>query len=167
MTEKQVSEQELMAYLASDNGPAALIAAGWTPSALRAAGWTPSDLAEADADWDSIPALPNLYTNLANAIESGDRKHDQQTWGPDADPGQNLCGTAMCTAGHLVNMAGPAGYALRHKYGWAGAARMIHAKNRPDVPPQNFGSIPQKFAMAYIRQRAAEEAAETAKAESA
>lgn len=37
------------------------------------------------------------------------------------------------------------------------AASLIHMKSRPDVPPQNFGSIPQDFAMAYIEQRAKEE----------
>jgi len=90
-------------------------------------------------------------------IQSNSRKHDQSTFGPNVDPGKNLCGTPMCTAGHLVNMAGEAGYKLKDKYSWQKAARLIHMKSRPDVPPQNFGAIPQKFAMAYIEERAAEE----------
>lgn len=65
----------------------------------------------------------------------------------------------MCTAGHLVNMVGEIGYKLRAKYGWVGAANLIHAKLRPDAPAQNFGNIPQQFAMAYIEERAAEEEA--------
>ncbi len=67
--------------------------------------------------------------------------------------------TPMCTAGHLVNLAGTVGYALVKKYDLPAAARMIHIKNRPDVPPQNYGSIPQRLAIAYIRERVAEEAA--------
>ena len=64
----------------------------------------------------------------------------------------------MCTAGHLVNLAGEAGYKLKDKCGgFAEAARLIHIKSRPDAPPQNFGAIPQEFAMAYIEERAAEE----------
>ncbi len=138
--------------------PSDLIAAGWTPSDLIAAGWTPSDLEQVQKEWDAIPKIPKLYTRLLSDIEAGKRKHDQSTWGPECDPATNLCKTPMCSAGHLVNLAGEVGYALKAKYGWPGAARMIHMKNRPDVPSQNFGSIPQAFAMAYIRERAAEEA---------
>jgi hypothetical protein len=63
----------------------------------------------------------------------------------------------MCTAGHLVHMAGEIGYSLKAKYDWVFAAMLIHRKSRPDIEPQNFGSIPQKFALAYIEERAAEE----------
>jgi hypothetical protein len=54
-------------------------------------------------------------------------------------------------------MAGEVGYRLKEKYGWEGAAALIHYKSRPDVPPQNFGGIPQSWAMAYIEERAEEE----------
>ena len=87
----------------------------------------------------------------------GKRIHNQADFGPDCDPKKNLCKTPMCTAGHLVNMAGKIGYQLKEKYGWIIAATLIHKKSRPDVSPQNFGGIPQKFAMAYIEERAAEE----------
>jgi hypothetical protein len=137
--------------------PSALIAAGWTPSALRAAGWTPSALIAAEKEWDEIPIIKNLYSKLLEQIESGQRIHQQSIFGPDCDPKTNVCKTPMCTAGHLVNFCGAIGYKLREKYGWVIAARMIHNKNRPDVPPQNFGGIPQEFAMAYIRERAQEE----------
>jgi hypothetical protein len=130
-----------------------------TPSDFRAAGWTPSDLEEYQKEWDSIPIIPMLYTKLLHAIEAKERIHNQSTYGPDCDPETNLCKTPMCTAGHLVNMADGVGYKLRQKYGFPIAARLIHLKNRPDVQPQNFGNIRQELAMAYIRERAAEEAA--------
>jgi hypothetical protein len=137
--------------------PSDLRAAGWTPSDLRAAGWTKAEIKEAEEEWDSIPVIPKLYTKLLADIKAKRRLHDQKTWGPECDPGANVCGTPMCTAGHLVNIAGEIGYKLRAKYDWRGAARLIHMKNRPDAPPQNFGSIPQEFALAYIEQRAEEE----------
>lgn len=132
-------------------------AVGWTPSSLRAAGWKPSDLKEVEKLWKSIPKLDKPYTRLLADIKAKRRIHNQHQAGPDYDPGTNLCNTQMCTAGHLINMAGEIGYKLQYKYGWKGAARLIHMKSRPDVPPQNFGGIPQEFAMAYIEERAAEE----------
>ena len=90
------------------------------------------------------------------------RIHDQSTFGPeDFDPNRNVCKTRMCTAGHLVNMAGEPGYRLLEACGGCFdiAAALIHDASRPDVPQQNFGSIPQELAMAYIEQRAAEEEA--------
>ena len=104
-----------------------------------------------------VPKLDKPYSRLLADIESKRRIHKQSTWGPECDPVDNVCGTPMCTAGHLVNMAGEIGYKLKDKFGWAGAARLIHQKSRPYAPPQNFGSIPQEFAMAYIRERAKEE----------
>ena len=139
--------------------PSDLIAAGFTPSDMRASGWTPSALRAAEEEWDSIPVLEKPYSRLLAEIKAGKRKHDQSTFGPDCDPKTNLCGTSMCTAGHLVNMAGEIGYKLKDKYDWQIAARLIHMKSRPDVPPQNFGGIQQEFAMAYIEERAAEEEA--------
>ncbi len=60
----------------------------------------------------------------------------------------------MCTAGHLVNMAGKMGYQLQKEYGWEGAASLIHRKSHPDYPEQNFGSIPQSWAISYIEMAA-------------
>ena len=133
--------------------PSDLMAAGWTPSDLMAAGWTPSDLKE----FEDVPVLVKPYSTMLARIEAGQILHMQSTFGPDCDPKTNLCKTPMCTAGHLVNMAGKIGYELKRKYGWEIAAAIIHRKSRPDVPPQNFGGIPQEMAMAYIRERAAEE----------
>ena len=105
-----------------------------------------------------IPKIKNPYSRMLAEIQAGQRCHKQSTFGPnDANPETNLCGTPMCTAGHLVNMGGPDGYALKDRMGYAGAATLIHMKSRPDVAPQNFGNIPQEWALAYIEARAAEE----------
>lgn len=67
----------------------------------------------------------------------------------------------MCTAGSLVHMAGQRGYELKKEFGWEGAASLIHKKAHPDYPCQNFGGIPQSWAMAYIEEMAEREAEET------
>ena len=152
---------------------AKLLASGFTAAQLRALGFTAAELralrftaaklwalrftAAELAEWDAIPVLNKPYSTLLADIEAGRRIHNQNNWGPDYDPARNLCKTEMCTAGHLVNMAGEVGYNLQKKYGWKIAATLIHRKSRPDVPPQKFGFIPQKLAIAYIRERAAEE----------
>jgi hypothetical protein len=64
----------------------------------------------------------------------------------------------MCTAGHLVQLAGDAGWKLKERYDWIGAATLIHYKAHPNLPPQNFGSIPQEWALAYIKHMAKVEA---------
>jgi hypothetical protein len=64
----------------------------------------------------------------------------------------------MCTAGHLVNLAGEAGYKLKNETSWAVAATILHYKAHPDLPPQNFNSIPQDWAIAYIKHMAKVEA---------
>jgi hypothetical protein len=99
--------------------------------------------------------LDKPYSKLLEDIKAKRRIHAQSTFGPDDCPAeQEVCGTKMCTAGHLVNMAGEIGYKLRHKYGWAVAAGMIHYKAHPGYPCQNFGSIPQDWAIAYIEEAA-------------
>lgn len=148
MKKEKLTEQKLKAFWASESPFAAPISAGWTPGDLRAV----------EKDWASIPVLNRPYTQLLADIESGRRKHDQKTFGPESNPPKNICGTAMCTAGHLVNMAGEVGYKLKDKYGWTVVAGMIHMKSRPDAPAPNFWPIPQELAMAYIRERAQEEA---------
>jgi hypothetical protein len=102
--------------------------------------------------WESVPKLEKPYTQLLTDIKEKKRTHNQSTFGTveDFDPALNVCGTPMCTAGHLVNMAGKVGYELKKKYGWEAAATFIHRKSLPDFPVQNFGSIPQSWAMSYI-----------------
>ncbi len=100
--------------------------------------------------WESVPLIENPYTTLLVDIKEKRRVHSQSTFGPDCDPKTNLCGTQMCTAGHLVNMAGNEGYLLKKKYGWQKAASLIHIKVHPDAPTQNFGNIEQSHAIAYI-----------------
>jgi hypothetical protein len=104
-----------------------------------------------------VPLVESPYSNLLEDINSKKRVHNQSDFGPSCDPGINLCGTQMCTAGHLVNMAGEQGYALQKKFGWEGAASRIHFKVHPTAPCQNFASIPQSHAIAYIEMMAAYE----------
>jgi hypothetical protein len=104
-----------------------------------------------------VPLIVNPYSNLLADINSKKRVHNQSDFGPSCDPGTNLCGTQMCTAGHLVNMAGEQGYALQKRFGWEGAASRIHLKVHPTAPCQNFASIPQSHAIAYIEMMAAYE----------
>src|ERR1700688_570476 len=153
------------ALIAAGWNPSALRAAGWTPSALIAAGWTPSDLIAAK-EFPTVPVLEKPYSRLLAEIQEKKRLHDQSTFGPaDFDPTLNLCKTRMCTAGHLVNMAGKGGYALLEACGnsFDLAASLIHEESCPGVPAQNFGNISQDLAMAYIEQRAAEEQEENHK----
>ena len=101
--------------------------------------------------YKDVPLVENPYTNLLNDINSKKRKHNQADYGPKYDPKENLCGTQMCTAGHLINMGGESGYALLKKCGsFSEAATLIHLKSCPDMPLQNFGGIEQSHAMAYI-----------------
>ena len=108
--------------------------------------------------WDSVPKLEKPYTRLWQEIQTRKRIHNQSNWGPEKCPQEaNVCGTAMCTAGHLVNMAGARGYELKQEFGWARAASIIHQKSCPDLPEQNYGSIPQEWALAYIEEMAERE----------
>ena len=104
-----------------------------------------------------IPKLERPYSKLLADIKEKRRVHQQSTWGPENEPctETNVCGTAMCTAGHIVNMAGENGWKLKQKIGFAGAATLIHFKSHPDLPCQNFGYINQDYAMAYIEEMAA------------
>jgi hypothetical protein len=121
---------------------------------------TPEALQKHKDFWERVPVIEKPYSRMLADIRERRRVHQQSTFGPDDDPKTNLCNTAMCTAGHLVNMAGEAGYKLKNAVGgFAEAARLIHLKSRPDVPPQDFGSIPQAYALAYIEKRAEEEEA--------
>ena len=104
--------------------------------------------------WDAVPDVVAPYTTLSNDLKGKRRVHNQSDWGPDCDPETNLCGTSMCTAGHLVNLGGAKGYALKNKFGWATAAGLIHMKAHPDAPTQNFGNINQAHALAYIEMMA-------------
>ena len=141
----------------------ALISAGYSVSDLRSAGYSVSDLRSAGFSLSdlislkelikSIPKLKNPYSQLWREIKEKKRCHQQSQWGPDSPP-ENICGTPMCTAGHLVNMAGVAGYKLKDATSWSTAATIIHQKAHPDIPHQNFGNIPQDSALAYIKQMA-------------
>jgi hypothetical protein len=146
-------------FLAASGQLSALLSAGYSASALRSAGYSASELEDFLAD---VPLVERPYSRLWADLKAKARVHKQSTWGPDtAIADDNVCGTPMCTAGHLVQMAGAAGYALRLKYGLSGAATLIHMKAHLDEPPQNFDSIPQDWALAYIEMMAAKEASQS------
>ena len=156
---KEFTRKE-MAMIASNQMPA-LIAAGWTPSDLRAAGWTPSDLI---ADFGKIPQIDKPYTRLLADINANKRAFKQSTFGPETSmpTEKNICNTPMCTAGHLVSMGGKDGWKLKEKYGFSFAAGLIHEISHPGWPCQNFGAIPDKYALAYIEEMAEREQQEAA-----
>ena len=131
--------------------------AGFSLADIRRAGLSQEEIDAWEKEWDSVPILVKPYTALLKDIKAKKRVHNQSTFGPDHDAETNLCGTPMWTAGHLVNMAGAVGYELKKKYGWEVAATIIHRKTHPDYPLQNFGGIPQSWAMAYIETMAARE----------
>jgi hypothetical protein len=109
-----------------------------------------------------IPTIPNLYSLMLAAIKDEQRVLDQSTFGPESDPGTNLCDSPMCIAGHTVNLAGAEGYKLKNVFGFAGAARLIHNASRPDVGAPRYDVYPSEWALAYISERAAEEKAKAA-----
>lgn len=171
---KQLGKLSPREFLAAGWTPREFLAAGWTSGEFLAAGWTPGDFLAAGwtlgeflaagwtpGDFPEIPKLDAPYTAMLGDIRDKRRIHRQYTWGPDVPTSQDhLCKTSMCTAGHLVNMAGEAGWKLKKVFGFAGAARLIHEASHPGWPCQDFGTIPDEWAMAYIETMAAREASE-------
>jgi hypothetical protein len=118
------------------------------------AGCTASQMLDAET-----PLLQKPYTAFLAAINANERTFDQSSFGPKISPSaEHICGTAMCTAGHLVSMAGAQGQALKDKLGFGQAAALIHAKAHPDYPCQNFRNIPDAWGLAYIEMMAGVEA---------
>ena len=143
-----VSELRSAGYSAS-----ALRSTGYSVSELRSAGYSVSDLPE-------VPVILSPYTSLLKDIRSKARLHKQSTFGPEIEPVANVCKTPMCTAGHLVQMAGEAGWKLKEQFGFAAAASMLHFAAHPDYPHQNFSNIPDSHALAYIEWMADVESAQ-------
>jgi hypothetical protein len=56
-------------------------------------------------------------------------------------------------------MAGPAGFALKERCGFILAASLLFERAHPGWPQQNYGGIPQEWAMAHIEVMAEREAA--------
>jgi hypothetical protein len=159
--------------LSADYSLSALRRAGYSAAELRRAGYSVSELLSAGyslsalrrAGFDgvdeilvNVPLIERPYTRMLADIRNGQRKHDQSIFGPENEAENTACKTAMCTAGHLVSMAGRLGWDLKVKYGWVGAATLIHARAHPEHPCQKFGAIPQAWALAYIEEMAEIEA---------
>lgn len=92
-------------------------------------------------------------------IQNKKRLFKQSTFGPSekAVDDIHLCDTPMCTAGNLVNLAGEQGWEFQKKYGFSVAASLIHQKSCRDLPEQNYQSIPDKWALAYLEEMAERE----------
>lgn len=136
---------------------------GWTAHDLRDAGLTASDMRDAGFELGDIPFVERPYSRLLSDIKEQKRQFRQSTFGPSTlTTEDHICQTAMCTAGHLVNMAGAAGWKLQEQFGILAAARLIHDRAHPGWPCQNFGAIPDDWALAYIEEMAAREVAEAA-----
>ena len=103
---------------------------------------------------ESLPVLEKPYTKIWQGIQEQKLKFDQSTWGDVESFETNICGTPMCTAGHLVHLAGKAGYKVKEEFNYPLAARLIHEKAHPGKPCQNFGAIPDEWALAYIESMA-------------
>ncbi|HWE51368.1 MAG TPA: hypothetical protein VG273_16370 [Bryobacteraceae bacterium] len=119
---------------------------------------SPEGLSRHKELWESVPAVQGLYSQIAADIADAKRRLDQSTFGPYREE-PTICDSPMCIAGHTVNRAGAAGYALLRKldHNFAAAAALIHAKSCPDVPRPRYDSYPNEWALAYIQERAAEE----------
>ena len=102
---------------------------------------------------EKIPVIEKPYSAIWNDVKDNKRIHDQSTFGPECVT--NVCGTAMCTAGHLVNLGGKAAYDLRRIVGWSNAASFVHQKSTSKhLPEQNYNAIPQEWAMAFLEENA-------------
>jgi hypothetical protein len=144
----------LSAALAAGYSLSAALAAGYSLSEARAAGYSLS------AALDETPLLENPYTQLLEALRKEERVFKQSTFGPGGyvRP-ENICRTPMCSAGHLVSMGGPEAWKLMEKFeDFALVGAMIHEKAHPGWPCQNFGEIPDAWALAYIEEMAEHEA---------
>jgi hypothetical protein len=136
----------------------ALLSAGYSVSDLCSAGYSVSALRSAGYSASDVPILINPYSKMWADIQAKTMNHDQSTFGPtELQPEANICGSAMCTAGALVQMGGEKGWALQEKFGFATAAWLIHDASHPSWPCQNFGTIPQEWALAYIEKMAERE----------
>lgn len=102
-----------------------------------------------EAIFEKVPLIVKPYTQILNDLKSGIRCHNQGTFGPD-EKEKHICGTAMCTCGHLIQLAGEPGWILKQNTSWEEAGRLIHMKAHPNAPCQDFGSIGDEIAKDYI-----------------
>jgi hypothetical protein len=148
-------------YSASD-----VRSAGYSASALRSAGYSASDVLSAGYSasdvqelFDRVPLVENPYTKILQGIQTRERIFKQSTFGPGHYVREeNICNTAMCTGGHLVNLGGEPGWKLQKEFGFSTAGALIHQKAHPGWPCQDFSSIPDEWALAYIEEMAEHEA---------
>jgi hypothetical protein len=145
----------------------ALRGAGYSASALRGAGYSAADVLGAGYSASALlgagcsasdvqataPKLIKPYTKINDDLKKNRRKFCQATFGDDKGH-THPCETPMCIAGHLVSLAGDAGWELKRKFGFASAAAFIHATAHPEIPCPNFASYSDDLALGFIRHMA-------------
>jgi hypothetical protein len=103
----------------------------------------------------SVPKVERLYSRMLEEITESKRQLDQSTFGPEElIDVEHVCKTPMCIAGHTVNLAGAAGYALRRRFSFDIAARLIHRASCPDLPEPRYDNYPNAWALSYITEMA-------------
>ena len=95
-----------------------------------------------------IPKVEKLYSTIWTDLKTGQRVFNQGNFGDTADPGEHLCRTAICVAGHTVQLAGA--YNLVKKIGFPATATLIHLKSCPDFPVPRYDSCPDEWMLALI-----------------
>jgi hypothetical protein len=128
----------------------ALRSAGYSASALLSAGYSISEVLSAGYSISEVPKLVKPYTTILAGIEAGERVLNQSTFG-EKTLEKHVCGTPMCIAGSLVQLAGAKGWELKTELGWGGAATLLHYEAHPDLPHANFGNVGNEVSMIYLR----------------
>ena len=104
---------------------------------LRGANLEGADLG--GAKWGDAPIVDGIHKAVYDScLKEGE--FDMNDWGVS---GGSACGTTKCRAGHVVHVAGKAGYDLSAKIGVPAAAYAIYAKSDPEYIPRD--GIPDFF----------------------
>ena len=105
-----------------------------------------------------MPKIEKFYTTLLGEIKDKKRAYKQSDWGTltEFDAKQNICKTAMCIAGHAVNMGGKQAYDLLKEMNgsYARVAELIHVKSAPTAPVFDYNCTDNGQGMAYMEMMA-------------
>ena len=102
-----------------------------------------------------VPVVDQLDAKILARVEANPLCFDMGTV-------HNTCKTTHCRAGHAVDLAGTAGYALEAELGWEAAGRAIYIASTGRAP---WFYASDENALADIRRCAAEQLAQSAPAE--
>src|SRR3990167_6733018 len=76
-----------------------------------------------------VPAVNDLDRKILDRIEANPKCFDMADW---------HCGTTHCRAGHAIDLAGEAGYALEKKFSSSVAGALIYMASCPGQPVPDF-----------------------------